>query len=279
MPKISGLHFECNPLDLNQTKQLLEIMAALRHPVRGCAWDLEQDFKSLIPYTLEEAYEVVDAIERNDLGDLRSELGDLLLQVVFHSRIAEEQGLFGFEQVAEAISEKLIRRHPHVFGDAVFNNNAERKQAWEAAKAEERKAKQVSGDVVSVLDGVANSLPALVQCEKIQQRAASQGFDWPEVEPVFDKVMEELGEVREAWQSVNQAHIEEEIGDLLLVVVNLARHLNVNAELALKASTRKFSRRFHYIEQQVAASERALLDCDLAELDALWNEAKRKLKE
>lgn len=253
-------------------------MAALRHPETGCAWDVSQDFKSLIPYTLEEAYEVVDAIERNDLEDLRTELGDLLLQVVFHSRIAEERGVFGFEQVAEAIGDKLIRRHPHVFGDLTFANDTERKRAWEAAKALERNAKNQADDAQSVLDGVANSLPALVQCEKIQNRAASHGFDWPDIEPVFEKVLEELNEVREAWESGDQAHIEEELGDLLLVTVNLARHLKVNPELALKASSKKFSRRFHYIEEQVAASQRVLQDCELAELDALWSEAKRVLK-
>lgn len=265
-------------MTLKQTQQLLDIMEALRHPETGCAWDVQQDFKSLIPFTIEEAYEVADAIERQDLDDLRAELGDLLLQVVFHSRIGEEQGLFNFEQVAAGISEKLIRRHPHVFGDVKFTNDAERKQAWEAAKAEERKAKKNPDQVESVLDGVASNLPALVQCEKIQNRAAQHGFDWPDVEPVFEKVLEELDEVREAWKSGDQAHIQEEIGDLLLVVVNLARHLKVNPESALKASTQKFSRRFQYIEAQVKAENRELLDCELMELDALWNEAKRILK-
>lgn len=263
---------------LKNTEHLLEIMARLRHPEQGCAWDLKQDFTTLIPYVIEEAYEVVDAIERNDLDDLRSELGDLLLQVVFHSQLADEKGLFDFEQVAASICDKLIRRHPHVFADTVFASDEERHQAWERAKAEERKEKHRSAAPASVLSGVAASLPALLECEKIQDRAAHHGFDWPDTLPVFDKVMEELEEVREAWKSGDRAHVREEIGDLLLVVVNLARHLQVNAELALKESTKKFSRRFQYIERQVEASGRTLADCELDELDRYWNEAKRALK-
>lgn len=263
---------------LNNTQNLLDIMAKLRDPETGCAWDLKQNFQSLIPYVIEEAYEVVDAIERNDHDDLRSELGDLLLQVVFHAQMADEQGLFNFEQVSAGISDKLIRRHPHVFADAVYNTDQERHQAWEQAKADERQAKQDPQANTSVLSGVAASLPALIECEKIQDRAAQHGFDWPDVPPVIDKVLEELAEVKEAWESGDQAHIQEEIGDLLLVVVNLARHLNVNAEVALKASTKKFSRRFNYIEEQVAASGRVLKDCQLDELDGFWNQAKQVLK-
>ncbi|MDD1612210.1 MAG: nucleoside triphosphate pyrophosphohydrolase [Methylococcaceae bacterium] len=263
---------------LKNTQNLLDIMARLRHPEQGCPWDLRQDFATLIPYLIEEAYEVVDAIERNDMDDLRSELGDLLLQVVFHSQLANERGLFNFEQVAESICDKLIRRHPHVFSDVVFETDAERQQAWEQAKADERQAKETSAKPVSVLAGVAGSLPALLECEKIQDRAAQHGFDWPDTAPVFDKVMEELEEVWEAWQSGDHHHIREEIGDLLLVVVNLARHLEVNAEQALKESTKKFSRRFNYIERQVASSGRNLTDCDLYELDAFWHEAKQVLK-
>jgi len=263
---------------LKNTQQLLAIMSRLRHPEQGCAWDVRQDFTSLIPYVIEEAYEVVDAIERGDLDDLRSELGDLLLQVVFHSQIAEEQGLFTFEQVSAEICDKLIRRHPHVFSDAVFNSDEERQQAWEQAKAEERREKNKTPARQSVLSGVAGSLPALMECEKIQDRAAQHGFDWPDVEPVFAKVQEELDEIREALESGDQAHIQEEVGDLLLVAVNLARHLNVNAEIALKQSTKKFSKRFNYIEQQVEASGRSLKECELTELDAFWNQAKIVLK-
>ena len=262
---------------MKNTRQLLEIMARLRDPEDGCSWDLEQDFYSLIPYTIEEAYEVADAIERDDLEDLQSELGDLLLQVVFHSRIAEERRIFNFEQVAESICEKLIRRHPHVFAGKKFSSDAERKHAWEEAKAAERQGKKPGDKKDSVLSGIAKNLPALVQCEKIQNRAASHGFDWPEVPPVFAKVHEELDEVRDAWQSGDQAHIQEEIGDLLLVAVNLARHLKVNPEIALKESNRKFSHRFQYIEDQVEKSGRVLRDCELAELDAFWDEAKKVL--
>lgn len=263
---------------LSKTQKLLEIMARLRHPEQGCAWDLQQDFKSLIPYTLEEAYEVVDAIEREDSDDLRMELGDLLLQVVFHAQIAEEQGLFNFEQVAETIADKLVRRHPHVFAGAVFKSDEERKQAWEQAKVEERLAKAKPTGPESVLSTVPNTMPALTQCQKLQDVAASHGFDWPDVLPVFDKVVEELNEVKEAWESGDQAHIQEEIGDLLLVAVNLARHLNVNPETALRESNKKFTRRFNYIERQVDASGRQLADCTLAELDAFWNAAKQALK-
>lgn len=265
-------------MSLTNTQKLLDLMSRLRHPQDGCAWDLKQDFISLIPYTIEEAYEVADAAEREDMDDLRAELGDLLLQVVFYSQMANEQGLFDFEQVAAGICEKLIVRHPHVFDGAVFNTDKERHQAWEAAKERERAAKNKTAEPESVLSGIAANLPALVQCEKIQDRAASHGFDWKEVEPVFDKVMEELQEVKEAWHSGDQPHIQEEIGDLLLVAVNLARHLKVNPEIALKESNKKFSRRFNYIEQQVAASGRQLRDCELAELDGFWNQAKRALK-
>jgi ATP diphosphatase len=264
-------------LKLEKTQKLLDIMARLRHPEKGCDWDLRQDFKSLSPHTVEEAYEVADAIERNDLDDLRLELGDLLLQVVFHSQMAQEQGLFDFEQVAEGITAKLISRHPHIFGDVTFKSDEERQKAWNDAKEKERKAKKNSDVNESVLSGVAINLPALVQCEKIQEKAAHHGFDWPDVEPVFDKVMEELEEVREAWKSGDQVHTEEEMGDLLFVSVNLARHLNINAEVALKKGNKKFGKRFNYIEQQLEASNRSLCDCELAELDALWDEAKREL--
>lgn len=263
---------------LGNTQQLLDLMARLRHPQNGCPWDLKQDFASLIPYLIEEAYEVIDAIERNDINDLRAELGDLLLQVVFHAQIANERGYFDFEDVSQGIADKLVRRHPHVFADAVFHTDAERHQAWEQAKADERQEKHADAGQQSVLAGVANSLPALMQCEKIQDRAAQHGFDWPDVAPVFDKVLEELDEVKEAYASGDSAHIQEEIGDLLLVVVNLARHLQVKPEIALKESTQKFSQRFHYIEQQVAASGRQLKDCPLMELDGYWHEAKVALK-
>lgn len=263
---------------LTNTQQLLDIMTRLRNPDGGCAWDLKQSFSSLIPYLIEEAYEVVDAIERNDLDELRNELGDLLLQVVFHAQIAKEMGAFDFEQVAQSIGEKLVRRHPHVFSDAVFNTDEERHQAWEQIKADERLQKNLSVTPESVLSGVTSNLPALIECKKIQDRAADHGFDWPDILPVFDKVLEELNEVREAWASGDAKHIEEEVGDLLLVTVNLARHLNLDAETTLKKSTKKFTKRFQYIEQQVEASERNLKDCNLAELNEYWNQAKVALK-
>ena len=261
---------------MKNLQRLLQVMEQLRDPENGCSWDKKQDFTSLIPYTLEEAYEVVDAIERDDMQDLKAELGDLLFQVVFHSQLAKEQGLFDFEQVAESVADKLVRRHPHVFADVVYANEAEQKQAWEAFKASERIAKEV--DNHTILSGVAKNLPALVQCKKIQDRAANHGFDWPEVEPVYDKVLEELDEVKEAWLSGDQEHIEEEIGDLLLVSVNLARHMQVNPEQALKKSTEKFTRRFEYIEKKVTQSGRDDNRCDLAELDSLMKEAKIALK-
>ena len=233
-------------MSLVKTQELLSIMARLRDPEKGCAWDQKQDFHSLIPYTIEEAYEVADAIERSDFDDLKGELGDLLLQVVFHSRIAEERGLFNFEQVASAITEKLISRHPHVFADVDFETDEQRQQAWEEAKAQERRRKNRDQESQSVLAGVAKSLPAQ--------------------------------EVHEAWQSGDQAHIQEEVGDLLLVVVNLARHLKVNPEIALREATKKFTRRFNYIEKQIGASGRSLRECELDELDGLWHEAKRVQK-
>ena len=259
---------------MHNTRRLLDIMARLRHPEAGCPWDRAQDFASLVPHTIKEAYEVADAIERNDHDDLRDELGDLLLQVVFYARIAEEEALFDFESVAAAICDKLVRRHPHVFADAVFSDEEQRVQAWEAAKAEERKGK--AEDSGSILDGIAQTLPALMQSEKIQNRAARNGFDWPEVEPVFDKVDEELKELREAFESGDQRHIEEEVGDLLFVAVNLARHLDVRPEQALKAGNCKFIDRFRYIEARVAEQGRTLLDCALAELDRYWDEAKQQ---
>ena len=230
---------------MKNTRNLLRIMACLRHPEQGCSWDRKQSFASLIPHTLEEAYEVVDAIEREDYSDLQDELGDLLLQVVFHSRLAEEEGLFDFESVAQTICEKLTRRHPHVFGDARFDSDAERIKAWEAVKTAERGTKKKTVDNPgSILDGIAANLPALMHAAKIQTRASRHGFDWPGPTPVFDKIEEELAEVREAVESDDQQQIRDEIGDLLFVVVNLARHLKVEPETALREGSRKFSRRF-----------------------------------
>jgi MazG family protein len=253
---------------LQQTQRLLEVMVRLRDPQGGCPWDIRQDFRSLLPYTLEEAYEVADAIERGDFDDLRGELGDLLFQVVFQARIAEERGLFDFEAVAEAMADKLIRRHPHVFSDAVFEGEAAFKHAWEQAKLDEQPQRG------SIFDGIATALPALLRAEKLQKRAARFGFDWPETERVFGKVQEELDELREAHAEGDTAHIEEEMGDLLFVVVNLARHLGVAPEAALRAANAKFTRRFQHIERSLAEQGQALQDTPLAALDALWDQAK-----
>jgi ATP diphosphatase len=261
---------------MNNTRRLLDIMARLRHPETGCPWDLKQDFASLIPYTLEEAYEVAEAAERGDAGDLREELGDLLLQVVFHARIAEERGLFGFEDVAGAIADKLIRRHPHVFGGAVFETDAERHHFWEESKQAERREKGKAA--AGALGEIPQGLPALMAAQKLQKRAARHGFDWPEVDPVFDKMREELDELEEAYVTGDIEHIREEVGDLLFVVVNLARHFEVDAEAALRGSNRKFTRRFRYIEEQLAARGKTPAESDLSEMDALWNEAKRSEK-
>jgi MazG family protein len=254
---------------MQHTRRLLELMAHLRDPQRGCPWDLRQDFASIVPYTLEEAYEVADAIARQDFDDLRLELGDLLLQVAFHAQMAQEAGLFDFEDVAAGICDKLLRRHPHVFGDAVFETDADRSAAWEAVKAAERGAKD-SG----VLAGVAQALPALKRAQKLQQRASRVGFDWPDLTPVLDKLDEELAEVRDALSGDDREAVADELGDLLFVMANLARHLKVDAEDALRRGNAKFERRFAYIEQAVRAAGRQPEDCTLAELDALWDAAK-----
>lgn len=254
---------------MQHTRRLLDLMARLRDPQRGCPWDLRQDFASVAPYTLEEAYEVADAIARRDFDDLRLELGDLLLQVAFHAQMAREAGLFDFEDVAAGICDKLLRRHPHVFGDAVFETDADRSAAWEAAKAAERGAKD-SG----VLAGVAQALPALKRAQKLQQRAARVGFDWPDLTPVLDKLDEELAEVREALSQDDRDAVADELGDLLFVMANLGRHLKVDAEDALRRGNAKFERRFAYIEQALRAAGRQPEDCTLAELDALWDAAK-----
>lgn len=259
---------------MDHTRHLLEIMARLRDPVHGCPWDLQQDFATLVPYTLEEAYEVADAIERGDLHDLKCELGDLLLQVVFHSRLAQERGLFGFEDVAAAIADKLVRRHPHVFADQEYGSDEERLHFWENSKRDEHKDK-TGAHPESMLDGVAAALPALMRAQKLQKRAARVGFDWPDADGVYAKVEEELAELRAARISGSPEHVAEEIGDLLFVLVNLARHLKVDAESALQGASRKFARRFRHIEEALAQQGRTLDEATLGEMDALWDEAKR----
>lgn len=251
--------------------RLLEIMRRLRDPDTGCPWDIEQDFASIAPYTIEEAYEVADAIERQAWDELQGELGDLLLQTVYHTQMGAEAGLFTFDSVANAIADKMVARHPHVFGDESRDKSAEQQtRDWEAIKAAERKARAAHG----VLDDVAVGLPALTRAVKLQKRAARVGFDWPHIGQVVDKIAEEAGELAEARASLTQAEIEEEFGDLLFVVANLARHLNVDPETALRAANAKFTRRFRAIEAALAADGRTPEDSDLAEMDALWDAAK-----
>lgn len=255
---------------------LLQLMAALRNPQSGCPWDLEQSFASIAPYTLEEAYEVADAIERGEWGELRGELGDLLFQVVFHARMAEEQGLFNFQDVVDAIVEKMIRRHPHVFADQSVADATEQTQAWEQHKKQERRAQ---GKSQGTLDGVTLGLPALSRAEKLQRSAARCGFDWTSIGPVLEKLEEELAELREALgeESVSKRH--EEIGDLLFSCVNLARHAGVDAEQALRGANNKFVRRFQYIERQLQDSDESMEKQSAERLDALWQEAKAALRD
>jgi ATP diphosphatase len=250
-----------------QLQRLIGIMKQLRNPNGGCPWDVEQTHQSIAKYCLEEAYEVVDAIEQDDMASLREELGDLLLQVVFHSQMAYERGDFDIEAVAQAICDKMVRRHPHVFGDVKAEDENAVHTNWEALKAEERAAKQTDS---SALADIPAAFPALLRAQKIQKRVAQVGFDWPDVAPVYDKVQEELQEVREASSDDHRA---EEIGDLLFVVVNLARHYKVDAESALRAANQKFEKRFRYVE---AESDKPLEQSSLEEMEALWVEAKTK---
>jgi nucleoside triphosphate diphosphatase len=249
---------------------LIAVMAALRDPQNGCPWDREQTFATIAPYTIEEAYEVADAIERNDLEDLRGELGDLLFQVVFHARMAEEQGAFGFEDVVDAIVEKMTRRHPHVFADDEVADAEEQTRAWEQHKAAERRQNQQH----SLLDGVALGMPALSRAYKLQKRAARAGFDWPAVDGVLHKVEEELDEIRAEIAKGDNAALQQEIGDLLFACVNLARHAGGDAEELLRAANNKFERRFRHIETTLQKQGKELEACSLDEMDALWEAAK-----
>ncbi|MEH6483139.1 MULTISPECIES: nucleoside triphosphate pyrophosphohydrolase [Pseudomonas] len=266
-----------------QLTDLLHLMARLRDPQHGCPWDLQQSYTSIVPHTLEEAYEVADAIESADFEHLPGELGDLLFQVVYYCQLAGEEGRFGFADVVDSITRKLVRRHPHVFPDgdlyatpgSVTLNDAEVKQRWEQIKAEERAERASEPQQLSLLDDVPAAMPALTRAAKLQKRAAQVGFDWPEALPVVDKVREELDEVLEAMSENDPDAIAEEIGDLLFVVTNLARHLKVEPESALRAANTKFERRFRFIEQALRGTGRAIENCDLEELDALWGEAKK----
>lgn len=263
--------------------RLLEIMAALRTPEIGCPWDLEQDFASIAPYTLEEAYEVVDAIERGDLADLRDELGDLLLQVVFHARMAEEKGIFAFPDVVEAITRKLIRRHPHVFGEARDLAPEQVKVLWDEIKREEkaerRQARAKMGlppetHEAGFLGGIPTALPALTRAQKLTIKAAKVGFDWPDTDQVIDKIHEELEEVKEASSTGKRERIEDEIGDLLFSVANLARHFGIDPETALRRTNAKFERRFGAVEEALKSQGRSLHDASLEEMEEHWVQAK-----
>ncbi len=263
------------PSEMDKIGSLLEIMARLRDPDGGCPWDLQQNYATIAPYTIEEAYEVADAIEQGDMEGLKDELGDLLLQVVFHAQMAKEDGKFEFADVVRAICEKMIRRHPHVFGDEEQRNAGSVKGRWEEIKAEEKAAKgTVAG---SILDDVPHALPALSRAVKLQNRAARVGFDWPDTSQVIDKLNEEMLELStEVAKGGDADRLEDEMGDLLFVYANLARHLKVDPEAALRRANAKFRRRFGRIEEKLAAEGRKPEQSTLEEMDALWNEAKRE---
>lgn len=263
--------------------RLIEIMAALRHPETGCPWDLKQDFSTIAPYTIEEAYEVLDAIERHDMHDLCDELGDLLLQVVFHARMAEETGAFDFGDVVEAITTKMIRRHPHVFGEADAHEAGQVKSIWERIKAEEkeeRRARRANTDRDEherhgYLDDVTVALPALMRALKLQQKAARVGFDWGAAPPILDKIEEEIGELRQEMNEGRHEKVAEEFGDLLFALVNLGRHLDVDPESALRAANEKFRNRFHAVERGLKAEGKTLEAASLDEMEAQWERIKK----
>jgi len=264
------------PADQRPLDRLLAIMARLRDPADGCPWDIEQTFATIAPYTVEEAYEVADAIERKDLADLKDELGDLLLQVVFHARMAEEQGAFSFEDVAAAINEKMVRRHPHVFADETYGSLAEQKAGWDQLKAAERAQKQARGKPgnVSLLDDVPVGLPALTRAVKLSKRAAQVGFVWPDISHVVTKLHEEVGELEAEIAAGDLDKARHELGDVLFVVANIARTLDVDPEDALRYTNAKFVRRFKYVEEKLADRGKTADQSDLVEMDALWEDAK-----
>ena len=260
----------------SKLNELLLIMEKLRTPETGCPWDLKQNFKSIAAYTIEEAYEVVDAIERDDMDDLKDELGDLLLQVVFHARMAEEAGLFNFDDVANAVSEKMIRRHPHVFGDEANKTADDVKNSWEEIKAEEKRTK-TGDETTSLLDDIPNPLPGMSRAVKLQKRASRIGFDWPNMTQVFDKLEEELGELRtEINQNGSSERQLDEMGDVMFVIANLARHLKIDPEQAARAGNQKFTRRFNDMEAQAKTLNKDMHDLTLAELETMWQTAKGK---
>ena len=263
---------------MQELQKLLKIMAALRDPEEGCPWDKKQSFESIAAYTVEEAYEVADAIERKDMAELKSELGDLLFQVVFHSQMAAEQDLFDFADVVNAINDKLLRRHPHVFAERSSKTEAELNRDWEDHKKKERAEKGEITGKKGYLDGVASAMPALRWSEKLQKRAAHHGFDWDDIAPVFAKLNEEIAELKaEIIHQDNQRRINDEMGDILFASVNLARHLGVNPEQALRDSNRKFISRFEVVEQLLRKDGKVMEDCDVEMLEDYWQKAKRSI--
>jgi MazG family protein len=261
--------------DSRPIDRLLDVMARLRDRESGCPWDVEQTFATIAPYTVEEAYEVADAIERGDLGDLKEELGDLLFQVVFHSRIAQEQSAFAFDDVVQAVTDKLIRRHPHVFGDGDAQTSSDVVRRWDEIKAEEKKASAPQAKPQGLLSGVPRALPALVEAQQISSKAARAGFDWPSIHEVFDKMREELAELDAARAAGSHEEIESEIGDLLFTIVNLARFLKVDPEQALRGCNGRFRRRFGSVEDGLAERGKTTGDASLDEMESLWQAAKR----
>ena len=288
LPEIDGAREEKtlrNGGDAPKTiDELIAVMAALRTPVTGCPWDLEQNFQTIAPYTIEEAYEVADAIERDDMADLKEELGDLLLQSVYHAQLAAEAGHFNFTDVVDGVTTKMIRRHPHVFGDEAARSAGAAKGFWERIKAEEKVARaaerskfggsRAAATDVSILDTVPANMPGLTQAVKLQEKAAKVGFDWPDLKPVFAKLREEIVELEEAIAAKSPAEIEGELGDTFFVLANIARHLAIDPEAALRRTVKKFRRRFRFVEGQLKALGKTPAQSDLAEMDALWNAAK-----
>lgn len=275
----NAIHPELGKSAAEEIVRLLTIMRRLRDPEDGCPWDVKQDFRTIAPYTIEEAYEVADAIDRGNLDDLRDELGDLLLQVVFHARMAEESGHFDFSSVTRAISDKMVRRHPHVFAEAQERDAESQTKAWETQKAEERAAKaKAEGREPSILEGISAALPPTTRALKLQKRAARVGFDWPEIRPVLEKIEEELAEIRtEIDRDAAVERLEDELGDLLFAVTNLARHLKIDPDSALRRTNAKFEARFQAIEVALAKEGRSIEDADLEEMERLWQAAKKQM--
>ena len=264
---------------MDPVRRLLDIMAKLRDPLDGCPWDQRQTLETIVPYTLEEAYEVADAIDRSDMPELRDELGDLLFQIVFYSQIAREQGHFDFDDVAQGICDKMVRRHPHVFGEAEYSDDEALRDAWEQHKAAERERRKLPEQPASQLDGVARALPALVRAEKLQRRAARVGFDWPDPRGAFQKTREEFDEVEAEFGAGHPDKLQDELGDMLFAMVNVVRLLGFDAEQVLSHANGKFERRFRRMEQFRHVAGGRLDELSLEELDALWERAKRAVAE